>query len=160
MSLIAVAQRVWGSRTLTRNVLTVLIVAVGIIAGLLAMHSFNSHATAVAHHDSVTVGAHTVGAHTGDMSEQHPAPSTVAVTPGTASQEPGCATCGGDQDAMTWMACVLALLVATILLGRVGLSWRRTPPSMLLAIVMARWPARACSLPPPPSLTVLCISRT
>lgn len=155
MSLIAVAQRVWGSRTLTRNVLTVLIVAVGIIAGLLAMHSFNSHATSVGHHDSVTLSAHT-----GDMSEQHPAPSTVAVSPGTASQEAGCATCGGDQDAMTWMACVLALLVATILLGRVGLTWRRTPPTMLLAVVMARWPARAYSLPPPPSLTVLCISRT
>lgn len=54
---------------------------------------------------------------------------------------------GGDP--MTWMACVLALLVATILLGRIGLGWRHATLIAILTAATMRWPARAHALPPP-----------
>ncbi|MBP0645391.1 hypothetical protein J8J17_26725, partial [Mycobacterium tuberculosis] len=70
MSLINVAQQVRGPRTLTHTVLAVLAVAVGVIAGLLAMHSFNSHATTAGHHDTVAVSTQAdVSAHHHDTSE-------------------------------------------------------------------------------------------
>ncbi|PVE98289.1 DUF6153 family protein [Microbacterium sp. TPD7012] len=153
MSLIDAGQRVRGQRTLTHTVLAVLAVAVGIIAGLLAMHSFNSHATTVGHHDTVAVSTDA------GVSERHHDTSTAAQLPGSPTSDAGCATCESG-DSMTWMACVLALLVATILLGRSGLGWRHTPLVAILASVTTRWPARAHALPPAPSLTVLCISRT
>lgn len=153
MSLINVAQQVRGPRTLTRTVLSVLVVAVGIIAGLLAMHSFNSHATTAGHHDTVAVNTQA------GMSATHHDASAVAAVPAAPTSEAGCATCGGT-DSMTWMACVLTLLVATILLGRIGFGWRHTSLIAVLAAATTRWPARAHALPPPPSLTVLCISRT
>ncbi|WP_152525921.1 DUF6153 family protein [Microbacterium maritypicum] len=153
MSLINVAQQVRGPRTLTHTVLAVVAIAVGIIAGLLAMHSFNSHATAAGHHDTVAVSTQT------GVSASHHDASTSAGIPAAPTQDAGCATCGAG-DSMTWMACILALLVATILLRRIGFGWRHT---LLVAMVTAaakRGPARAQALPPPPSLTVLCISRT
>lgn len=152
-SLINVAQQVRGPRTLTHTVLAVIAVAVGIIAGLLAMHSFNSHATTAGHHDTVAVSTQ-AGA-----SDHHRDASASAVLPDSPQVDAGCATCGGG-DSMTWMACVLALLVATILLGRIGLGWRRTALIAVLAAATTRSPARARALPLPPSLTVLCISRT
>ena len=114
MSLINVAQQVRGPRTLTHTVLAVIAVAVGIIAGLLAMHSFNSHATTAGHHDTVAVSTQA------DVSAHHHDTSEAAAVPDSPTADAGCATCGGG-DPMTWMACVLALLVATILLGRIGL---------------------------------------
>lgn len=153
MSLINVAHQVRGPRTLTHTVLAVLAVAVGIIAGLLAMHSFNSHATTAGHHDTVAVSTQAAA------SDHHQDAPAAAVLPDSPQLDAGCATCGGG-DAMTWMACVLALLVATILLGRIGLGWRRTSLIAVLTATRPRWPARAHALPPPPSLTVLCISRT
>ena len=155
MSLINVAQRVRGPRTLTHTVLAVLAVAVGVIAGLLAMHSFNSHATTAGHHDTVAVSTQS------EAADQHHNTSEAAAVPDspTAAAAAGCATCGGG-DPMTWMACVLALLVATILLGRIGLGWRHSTLIAMLTAASTRWPARAHALPPPPSLTVLCISRT
>ncbi|KJL29592.1 hypothetical protein RS83_01609 [Microbacterium oxydans] len=153
MLLINVAQRVRAPRTLTHTVLAVIAVTVGIIAGLLAMHSFNSHATAAGHHDTVAVGAQAAA-----PAHHHDAPAA-APLPAAAAQDAGCTTCGG-QDAMTWMACVLALLVATILLQRIGLGWRRTPLAAMLATIDRPARAHAPLPPPPPSLTVLCISRT
>ena len=153
MSLINVAQQVRGQRTLTHTVLAVLAVAVAIIAGLLAMHSFNSHATAAGHHDAVAVSIQS------GTPEHHHHASPTALSPAAATTDEECAMCGGG-DSMTWMACVLALLVATIALGRVGPSWRRTPLTAIPATTTHHWPARAHALPPPPSLTVLCISRT
>lgn len=153
MSLINVAQQVRGPRTLTFTVLAVIAVAVGIIAGLLAMHSFNSHATTAGHHDTVAVSTQ-AGA-----SDHHRDASASAILPDSPQVDAGCATCGGT-DSMTWMACVLAPLVATILLGRIGLGWRHSTLIEMLTAATTRWPARAHALPPPPSLTVLCISRT
>ena len=152
MSLINVALRVRGPRTLTHTVLAVIAVAVGIITGLLAMHSFNSHATA-GHHDTVAVGI------SSEMSDHHLETSSVLAMPASSSYEAGCGMCD-DQDAMTWMACVLALFVATILRGRTGPGWRQLALAAVLAATTTRSPARAHALPPPPSLTVLCISRT
>lgn len=151
MSLINVAHQVRGPRTLTHTVLAVVAVAVGVIAGLLAMHSFNSHATTAGHHDTVAVSAQA-------ESDHHDA-SAGGILPAAPTADEGCATCGGG-DPMTWMACVLALLVATILLGRIGLGWRHATLSAILTAAITRWPARAHVLAPPPSLTVLCISRT
>jgi hypothetical protein len=126
---------------------------VGVIAGLLAMHSFNSHVTSAGHHDTVAVST------LAGVADQHHDTPTTAQMPAAPTPDAECATCGGG-DSMTWMACVLALLVAVILLGRIGLSWRHIPLTALLAAAIARWPARAHALLPPPSLTVLCISRT
>jgi len=153
MSLINIAQQVRGPRTLTHTVLAVLAIAVGVIAGLLAMHSFNSHATSASHHDTVAVSAQA------DASAHHHDTSAAAAVPDSPTADARCATCGGG-DPMTWMACVLALLVATILLGRIGLGWRHATLITVLTAATTRWPARAHALPPPPSLTVLCISRT
>lgn len=153
MSLINVAQQVRGPRTLTHTVVAVLAVAVGVIAGLLAMHSFNSHATAAGHHDTVAVSTQSGAA------DQHHDTSEAAALQDSPTAAAGCATCGGG-DPMTWMACVLALLVVTILLGWIGLGWRHATLITALVAATTRWPARAHALPPPPSLTVLCISRT
>lgn len=154
MSLINVAQRVRGPRTLTHSVLAVLTVAVGIIAGLLAMHSFNSHATAAGHHDTVAVSTAS-----GTPEHHHDDAAPTALSPALPAMDAGCSTCGGS-DPLTWMACVLALLVATLLLARVGRGGRQTPLATIAAATTSQWPVRAHSLPPPPSLTVLCISRT
>lgn len=155
MSLINVAERVRGPRTLTRTVLTVLTVAVAIIAGLLAMHSFNSHATTAGHHDTVAVSTQA------NAPDHHHDASTASQmpTPTAPAADAGCATCGGG-DSMAWMACVLALLVATILLARIRLGLRHMTVASLLSARTAHPPVRAHTLPPPPSLTVLCISRT
>ncbi|KQR48711.1 hypothetical protein AB0O14_09570 [Microbacterium foliorum] len=156
MSLIDVARQVSGPRTLTRAVLAALVISLGIIAGLLAMHSFNSHATTAGHHGTVAVSAQS-----GASEHHHDAASaaSAALLPSSPATTEGCATCGGG-DPMTWMACVLALLVATILFRRAGLGWRHTPLTVIPATTTPQWHARAHDLPPPPSLTVLCISRT
>lgn len=153
MSLIDVARQVRGPRTLPRAVLAALVISLGIIAGLLAMHSFNSHATTAGHHGTVAVSTQS-----GASERQHDAASA-ALPPSSPATTEGCATCGGG-DPMTWMACVLALLVATILFRRAGLGWRHTPLTVIPATTTPQWRARAHDLPPPPSLTVLCISRT
>ena len=154
MALIDVAQRVRGPRTLTRTVLATLAVALGIIAGLLAMHTFTSHATPAGHHGTVAVSTHA-----GAEGDHHHDTSDAAALPPSTPVVEGCGTCGGA-DPMTWMACVLALLVATILLSRIGLARRHAMPIAALTAATTPWPARAHALPPPPSLTVLCISRT
>ena len=81
-SLINVAQQVRGPRTLTHTVLAVIAVAVGIIAGLLAMHSFNSHATTAGHHDTVAVSTQ-AGA-----SDHHRDASASAVLPRLSTSVP------------------------------------------------------------------------
>ena len=151
MSLIAVAGHVRGPRTLTRTLLVLVVVTVGIIAGLLAMHSLNAHPSTTGHADTVAIDTTTPAA-----AGHHDA----AVAPGPATQDAssGCVDCG-DHD-MAWMACVLALLVAVLLLTRPGNGWR-TPVAAAGGLTnrTIRWPAQAHALPPP-SLTVLCISRT
>lgn len=152
MSLIAVAQQVRGPRTLTRTLLLLVTVTAAIIVGLLAMHSLNTHATTTGH--AGTAPALTVAADTGS---HHDAPAAAAAAQAPADHT-GCADCGDDH-AMAWMACVLALLVSVIVLARLRAGWRTPVRESVMRAVRARWPAFA-HLAPPPSLTALCISRT
>ncbi|OZD55605.1 hypothetical protein CH252_07055 [Rhodococcus sp. 06-1477-1B] len=149
MSLIAVAKQVRGPRTLTRTVLLLVAVTAAIIAGLLAMHSFNTHTTITGHAPAVSVAA--------DVGAGLDASAAAALAEGPADHS-GCADCGDDH-AMAWMACVLALLVSVIVLARLRARWRIRVGESAVQAVRARWPASAHSVAPP-SLTVLCISRT
>lgn len=154
MSLIAVAQHVRGPRTFTRALLVMIAVTVGIIAGLLAMHSLNTHPTATGHGETVAID--TTAAAAADGRQQATSTKQGSIIP---SETTECADCG-DEHGMAWMVCILALLVAVLLLTRPGLRWRSTRARGDLRPARPRWPARAHALPPPPSLSVLCISRT
>ncbi|WP_438354463.1 DUF6153 family protein [Microbacterium sp. CJ88] len=147
MSLIAVAHQVRGPRTLTRTLLLLIAVTVALIVGLLAMHSLNTHATATGHGDTVTTTSDTSAAMHHDRT---------ATTPEAAG---ACADCGSDGHAMAWMACVLALLATALLLFRPTGGWRIISPATVRTGPTATWPALAHTQPPP-SLTVLCTSRT
>ena len=145
MSMIALAQRLRpGPRGLGHSLLALIAVTAAIIVGLLAMHSLNSHtetaapATASAMHEHGTAGPGVT-----DHGTTQPA------------TDGDCADCGGHAS-MLAMACVLALLIVSLLLflPRVGITWGaalRAGPTLI---------ARATHLPRPPSLLVLCISRT
>ena len=59
---------------------------------------------------------------------------------------------------MMWLACVLGLLVTVLILARITGTWRTTDPERG-PLTVSSWPG--CLAPvPPPSLIVLCISRT
>ena len=140
--MIALAQRLRpGSRGLGHSVLLLIGVAAAIIIGLLAMHSLNSHTETAAHTTAAAAMTHDMG--TAEHGDTRPA------------AEGDCADCG-DHTSMLAMACVLALLIVSLLLflPRVGITWGaalRAGPTMI---------ARATHLPRPPSLLILCISRT
>ena len=124
---------------LGRAVLLLIALTTALIVGLLAMHALNTPTThaepaaAVAVHD--TSAAH-----------GHDAPPA----------DDGCPDCGGHE-AMLAMACVLALLVVSLLLllPRAGVGWGvafgRAGPLFI---------AGRAALSRPPSLLVLCVSRT
>lgn len=144
MSMIALAQRLRpGPRGLGNPVLLLIAVTAAIIVGLLAMHSLNSHTETAA---PATAAIHEHGAITPDVADHGTAQPTA---------DGECADCGGHAS-MLVMACVLALLIVALLLflPRVGITWGaalRAGPTLT---------ARATHLPRPPSLLVLCISRT
>lgn len=145
MSLIALTDRVHTGRSMARTLLLLIAVTGAIIVGLLAMHSLNAHtATATGHQTTVTASA---AASAGD----HHAGAT-------ATDEP-CADCASGHSDMLAIACVLALLATVLLLVRPGAVMRwlsilpRPRPSLIAALFLG--PALR-----PPSLTVLCISRT
>lgn len=150
MSLITLAQHVRGQRAFTRTLLIVIAVTGAVIVGLLAMHSLNTHTTASGHGDTVAVAE--------EVSTHHDAAPLSAQLNTTAAHDDGCGDCGDDH-AMAWIACVLALLVSVLVLARHRIGWRITVRDDVLRAVQARWPAPA-QIVPPPSLTVLCISRT
>lgn len=146
MSLITLAHAMQRSRTLTRTLLILIAVTAAIVAGLLAMHSLNTHPAGAGHADTVAAAPADTGHHTGSAVAPDEAPAAT------------CADCSGGGE-MSWMTCVLALLVSLLLIARFHRgSWRGSPPSVgaLLSVLL---PARARPLRPP-SLTVLCISRT
>lgn len=150
MSLITLAQHVRGQRAFTRTLLMVIAVTGAVIVGLLAMHSLNTHTTASGHGDTVAVA--------GEVSTHHDASPLSAQLNTTAAHDDGCGDCGDDH-AMAWMACVLALLVSVLVLARHRIGWRIIGRNDLLRAVQARWPAPR-HVVSPLSLTVLCISRT
>lgn len=124
---------------LGRSVLLLIALTSALIVGLLAMHAVS---TPTAHAEpAAAVSVQEAGAAHG-----HDAPPA----------DDGCPDCGGHE-AMLAMACVLALLVVSLLflLPRAGLTWgiafgRAGPVSIAGRAALFR----------PPSLLVLCISRT
>ena len=147
----ATEPRRWMNRrpSLLRAVLFTSTLVLGVLIGLLGMHVLS---TGTAHHAAVTAGAHI----THHDSGTHDA-TPVTAQPGAAAPCSDGDGCAGDMDAMGFMACVLALLAAAIVLTI------RPGPGFLLprtAIVppatypVVRAPVR------PPNLTVLSISRT
>lgn len=145
MSLIALAQQLRRPRTLTRSLLILVAVTGGIIVGLLAMHSLNTHTAAPTPTSATNVIGHADGA-----AHTHPG-DTAAVG------DTGCVDCGEHHE-MLVMGCVLALLVTVLLLTRPARWW-------LVATLPARAGPAVLLVSPhpiarPPSLNVLCISRT
>lgn len=155
MSLITVTERMQGPRALTRTLLVMVGVTLGIIVGLLAMHSLNSHASANGHGETAAV--QTVPGVDVDVAAHHTSPG-LSTQSDSGSTAVGCADCGAT-DNMAWMVCVLALLAAVLLVFR-PLTWSRALVAFIAGAPSMIWPARAHTLPPPPSLNVLCISRT
>lgn len=141
LSLIAVAQRISDGPRITRRLLLLLILTAAVIIGLLAMHSLNSHTTARPPHTVAVDTAMPVTVH------QDPA--------GGADSD--CADCGGHTG-MSVMACVLGLLVSLLILIRPDVAgFVAAAPTSTRGAPAAGDPAAVAR---PPSLTVLCISRT
>lgn len=122
------------------------VLAVALIVGILAMHSFASTAS----HSEMGMPTESSTAAVGSPHD------TAGVF---AASSPDCVGCGEDAS-MTIMWCVLALLTATLLLvasklakGWVGVAWRHLLTARPILTVVG-------FVPLPPSLTVLCISRT
>ncbi|WP_010204906.1 DUF6153 family protein [Salinibacterium sp. PAMC 21357] len=126
---------------------TVLVVlAVAVIGGILAMHSF---ASSVSHSEM----AMSAGSSTSAAASHHEAAGAFAAS------SLDCVGCGEDES-MAVMWCVLALLTVSLLLVAPKLmkSWAAVLSSRLLFKSPFRRLASFVSRPP--SLTVLCISRT
>ncbi|WP_282836799.1 DUF6153 family protein [Microbacterium flavum] len=98
---------------LGRSVLLLIALTAALIIGLLAMHAMSS------------VTSHTTPAVTAVSMHEMDTAHGDAIQP----VEEGCADCGGHE-AMLAMACVLALLVVSVLflLPRTGLTWVAPPP--------------------------------
>ena len=127
-----------GRHRLGQSMLLLIAVSGAIILGLLAMHSLNRHTESAAPAPAFAV--HDAG--TADHGSTQPA------THGE------CADCGGHTT-MLAMACVLVLLAISmlILMPRLGISWGaalRAGPVRNIGTTVSR----------PPSLLILCISRT
>ncbi len=147
MSMIALTEHLRADRSMARTLLLLIALIGAVIIGLLAMHSLNTHATAESGHHA-TMATDAAGASA--VGDAHGAT--------TVSAEESCADCGTSHSGMLAMACVLALLATVLLLARprgvqrgFALLPRPGPP----AVPRAGSPGLH-----PPSLTVLCISRT
>ena len=137
--MIALAQRLRRSPdALGRSVLLLIALTAAVIVGLLAMHALN---TPTARHETAVV----VSVQESGAAHGHDAPTS----------DDSCPDCG-EHEAMLAMACGLALLVVSLLFlvpragGTAGVVGRAWP-------LLVRGPA---ALYRPPSLLVLCISRT
>lgn len=147
MSLITLQEQLRAGRSMARTLLLLLALTGAVILGLLAMHSLNTHG----------LGSHTDGSTTMLVSavetahdgEHHSA---------AAATEQECADCGTSDADMMAMACILALLVTVLLLARprqpLGgrVAPHRGPDLAVIQVIRVE--------PRPPSLNVLCISRT
>ncbi|GAA3916983.1 DUF6153 family protein [Microbacterium invictum] len=145
MSLIALTDRLYAGRSMARTLLLLIALTAAVIAGLLAMHSLNAHTAADTGHQTTLTAAAASTA----VDDHHPgAPAT---------DEP-CPDCGTGHTDMLTMACVLALLAAVLLLfgPRNALRCLSTQPRPR-PLGTAVFPF---TLLRPPSLNVLCISRT
>jgi hypothetical protein len=136
-------------RPAVRTVLLLLSLVAALIIGLLAMHTFTSSMSGHAHSVAVTAPAHAGMAHDAQLAGAGDAGPVITQCFGT---------CGSDADLA--MACVLALLVTTLLLSaaRGAHAWhssRQVWPAAARTIVFAALP-----MPTPPDLHALSISRT
>jgi len=134
-----------------RRVLLGGLLVAAVIVGLLAMHTLNLHGTPVAHAPAVISVTATDADHT-----HHGAVSSHESS-ATADDPRGCADCGTGAHLGMAMACVLALLLALLVLvpPRLLPGWLSSRPRPALVVrVVDRMRSGA------PSLHVLCISRT
>lgn len=130
--------------TAVRSILLRLALVVGVLAGLLAMH------TVITAPDHPAVAAVVT-------TEHHAAEVGGALSESPASDDCGVSGCE-PVHAMGAMACLLALLVAWVLTGAAPPAgrWMNELPAAALALVAT---LRSVA-PPPPSLIALSISRT
>ncbi|MFF3026270.1 hypothetical protein [Microbacterium sp. NPDC057944] len=160
-------------RRAVRSALLAVVLATGVIVGLLGMHALDVHGTAHAAagtHGPAVGAAHDAPVHVAAVGAHGPAVGVVHAEYGSVSADAfaaappsggvllsssGCADC--DAGGGMWAACVLALL-AGLLLFLVPRAHRRLHPAL------SRLPSREvfadAAFPRPPSLIVLCISRT
>lgn len=175
MSLIAFTRRLRAGRSTLRTVLLAVAVAGGVIVGLLAMHSLNMH-TAVAAPAQMSAApgaAHGSAPVSSDATGMAPSADVtfMATSVGEAyaaagggghhgepTSDPSCPDCAGDHSGLLGIACVLGLLVALLVLGAPGLAARLLPPDTRVYGSLSAFAPRPHVHPP--SLTVLCISRT
>lgn len=162
MAPVAATRNGRGSSSIFRGVLSGVLLVAAVIVGLLGMHTVNLHGTAAA--DAPATVAMSVSepasTHHGTAQVQTPAhaqPQTHPSGSSTSAADTSCAGCGTDDHAGMAMMCVLALLLALLLLIAPA-ALRRWSGAMFRPpftdSVRARLLARA------PSLHVLCISRT
>ncbi|WP_277211646.1 DUF6153 family protein [Isoptericola croceus] len=128
------------------------LLAVAIIVGLVAMHTLNVHGTPAAHASAA------VSILVPDAAHGHDAATHQQVPGGTPAGHGGtCADCGAGDHLGMAMACVLALLLALLILipPRLVPGWFHSPSRAgSFRHLTDRVSSRA------PSLHVLCISRT
>lgn len=117
-----------------------------VIVGILAMHLFASPSP---HAGSVTAG----NSSTTSVASHH------AVDVAAIGSDSDCVDCG-DEASMTLMWCVLALLTVTLLLTAPKSTNGRSRQSSRLFSFSRLRPRFLGLVPRPPSLNVLCISRT
>lgn len=121
-----------------------------VIVGLLTMHAPGpagaDHATAVG---PVAAGH---AAHAAD-----PSAEVLAERPGHTGSGASCIGCGTEGHTGSAIGCLLILVLAILLLPAPGRAHLRAAPARVGA---GWWPMGRIAVPRPPSLAVLCISRT
>lgn len=152
MASVAATRTGRGSHSVFRGVVLGVLLVAAVIVGLLAMHTLNLHGTAAAEAPASMSMAASEPAHASHS------PATAAASGDAQSERSvSCAGCSADDHSGMAMICVLALLLAMLLLIPPGVL-RRGPGTVLRTplaeVVLARLAPR------PPSLHVLCISRT
>ncbi|PRB08174.1 hypothetical protein CQ047_12445 [Microbacterium sp. MYb72] len=150
---------------MVRSALLAVVLATGVIVGLLGMHALDVHGTAhaaVGTHGPAVGAAHdapvhvaAVGVHAAYGSVSADALAAAPSSGGALLSSSGCADC--DADGGMWAVCVLALLAGLLLL-LVPRAHRRLHPA--LSRLLPRELFADAAFPRPPSLIVLCISRT
>ncbi|WP_431807655.1 hypothetical protein [Microbacterium paraoxydans] len=145
-------------RRALRGALLVVVLAGGVLLGLLGMHALGLHGTAGAHGSGHAPAAAT--ASHGAESHRDPSPTTPAAPPAVAhtAHDPGAAAVASPSPAGAdgGVACVLALLGGLLLLLR----HRSTPLLAAPAGAVALRVRGTVPIARPPSLHALCISRT
>ena len=145
--LIALRARLHTGRSMARTLLLSLALIGAVIFGLLAMHSMNAHALGAHADDSTAV-----------LAVADPSAHTGGHLPPAGAAEPECAECGAGDASMMAVGCILALLVTLLLLAR---PMRPMSGRPWLLSASARGVSRVVRIESrPPSLAVLCISRT